>query len=83
MRIVDSNGNTLSTYDLEAGYLIDTHIIKESALPIDNISKFAWADDDYEAVKMYIKRNERESNQTEPDVWSQMAEAIRNGVNSV
>ena len=36
---------------MENGYYIETIRIKDSATPIDNITKFAYYDDDYETVK--------------------------------
>lgn len=54
MRIVNRNFETITEYDLSAGTLQTTTVIKENATPIDNIKKFAWADDDWEEVQMYI-----------------------------
>lgn len=54
MRIVDENFNTITEYDLSKGRLEETFTIKEDVTPIDNIEKFAWADEDYEKVQMYI-----------------------------
>jgi hypothetical protein len=34
--------------DLEKGFLVPFQVIKEDATPIDNATKFAWTDDDYE-----------------------------------
>lgn len=56
MRILDENGNELTEkqIDLEKGTLsIPTQIVKADAEPIDNITKFAWNDDDYEEVQYY------------------------------
>lgn len=54
MRVVDENANTITSYDLSLGNLVETSVIKVDAEPIDNVTKFAWADDDYEEVLMYI-----------------------------
>lgn len=54
MRIVNENFETITGYDLSKGYLVTTTAIREDAEPIDNINKFAWADDDYEEVQMYV-----------------------------
>ena len=54
MRVVDSNGNTLTEYNLTAGHLVSTTVVRENAAPIDDITKFAWADEDYEQAQMYI-----------------------------
>lgn len=42
------------------GYYIKETIIKEDATPIDNVTKFAWADDDYEIVKTWHEYTEEE-----------------------
>lgn len=54
MRIVNRLFETIADVDLENGVLVPTKAIKENAKPIDNITKFAWADDDFEDVEMYI-----------------------------
>lgn len=54
MRVVDSGLRPIETYDLNTGHLVDILLIKEDALPVDNITKHAWADDDYEPAKMYV-----------------------------
>ena len=55
MRIIDENYDTIqeSEADLEKGFLVNALSVREDAKPIDNITKFAWSDDDYEEVKMY------------------------------
>ncbi len=53
MRIVDENMNELANPDMAAGHLVPAVVIKPDALPIDNITKYAWADEDYEHVKIY------------------------------
>lgn len=56
MRIVNIKHETIdeSEVDMTKGSLIKTVIIREDATPIDNVTKFAWDDDDYEEVQMYI-----------------------------
>lgn len=54
MRVVNENMETITEYDLTKGYLIPALVIKEDATPIDNETKFAWADEDYEDAQMYI-----------------------------
>lgn len=56
MRIVNIKHETIdeSEVDLTKGSLTKTIIICEDATPIDNVTKFAWDDDDYEEVQMYI-----------------------------
>ena len=55
MRIFDQDGNELqeSELDLSLGYLTKGTVIKEGAAPIDDVTKFAWDDDDYEQVPYY------------------------------
>ena len=55
MRVLDENTfKELENYDLSSGYLIKSEIIKKDAVPIDNKTKFAWDDDDYEEVMLYV-----------------------------
>lgn len=55
MRVLDENTfKELKNYDLSSGYLIKSEIIKKDAAPIDNKTKFAWDDDDYEEVMLYV-----------------------------
>lgn len=54
MRVVNENFETLTEYDLTAGYLVPAVVIREDAAPIDGETKVAWADEDYEEARMYI-----------------------------
>lgn len=54
MRVVNKNFETITEYDLSLGRLENARAVKEYATPIDNVEKFAWADDDWEEVQMYI-----------------------------
>ena len=54
MRVINSIGEDLTSYDLDNGYLIDRLAIRKDAAPIDNVVKFAYTLDDYEPVKMYV-----------------------------
>lgn len=54
MRVVNTKFKTITEYDLTTGRLVSTFAIKEDAEPIDNVKKFAWADEDWEEVQMYI-----------------------------
>ncbi|HIT33631.1 MAG TPA: hypothetical protein IAC31_03265 [Candidatus Faecousia intestinigallinarum] len=58
MRIIDENGNTLTHYDLTTGYLLPATAIREDALLIDNQTRWAWSEEDYEPVQMYLPRRE-------------------------
>ena len=55
MRYFDESGNELheSEIDLTLGYLSEGIAIKVDAEPIDNETKWAWADEDYEVVQYY------------------------------
>lgn len=53
MKIVDSNMNELINPDLTVGRLEPAVVIKPDAVPIDNVTKHAWADDDYVLVNVY------------------------------
>lgn len=54
MRVINQNKETIMEYDLTAGMLVPATVIRENAAPIDNVKKFAWADEDYEEVQMYV-----------------------------
>lgn len=54
MRTVNQRGETITDYDLSKGVLTPAKVIREDAAPIDNVIKWAWADDDYEDVMMYV-----------------------------
>lgn len=62
MRIINENHETIneSDVDLSKGQLLPATAIREDATPIDDIEKFAWADDDYEEVQMYVLNSEPE-----------------------
>jgi uncharacterized UPF0160 family protein len=46
---------TLEDCDLTLGLLSPYLVVKADATPIDNVTKFAWSDDDYEEAQMYIQ----------------------------
>ena len=54
MRVINQNRETITEYDLSKGYLVPVKLIREDATPIDNKTKWAWADEDYEDGQMYI-----------------------------
>lgn len=60
MRIVDENMNELVNPDLTIGWLDPAVIVKPDAEPIDNITKHAWSDDDYEFIKVYRQYTQAE-----------------------
>ena len=57
MRLVDKYFKDIkeTDIDLTKGYITTTLAVKADAEPIDDISKFAWNDDDMEEVQMYIE----------------------------
>ncbi len=56
---------------MEKGYYKTTIRVKKDAIPIDNITKYAWNDDDYETVEVFVEYTEEE-----------MAEIVRREVAS-
>ena len=74
MRIVNEKHETINEADadLTRGELINAIAIKEDAEPIDNVNKWAWADEDYEEVLIYIPK----ANNTPYTLFKQM---INNG----
>lgn len=64
MRIVNESFETITEYDIDKGYLVPTVAIREDATPIDNVTKWAWYDEDYEEVQMYVLYPEQTA--TEP-----------------
>ena len=48
---------------MENGYYTTVICIKKDAIPIDNITKYAWDDDDYEEIKEFVKYTEDELNE--------------------
>lgn len=42
------------------GYYTSEVRIKKDAIPIDNVTKFAWDDDDYETVEVFVEYTEEE-----------------------
>ena len=55
MRYVNENLEDIdeSEVDLSKGYIGQAILVKKDAKPIDNITKFAWTDEDFEEVPMY------------------------------
>lgn len=62
MRIVNEKYETINEteVDLTKGYLQSATVIKEDAEPVDDVVKFAWTDDDYEEVQMYVLNKKSE-----------------------
>ena len=57
MRILDQQGveRTEAECDLTAGVLVEETIIRPGAAPINNVTKFAWAEEDYETILRYVE----------------------------
>ena len=70
MRILNEQDEelTLDQCDLETGYLREETIIRPDAAPIDDITKFAWADEDYETIQRYVTVPE-EQRQAQRIAW--------------
>lgn len=73
MRVVNQNFETITEYDLTAGKLIPSIAVKEDAEPIDNVTKFAWHDEDYEDVQMYIPYPVKTAEQKIAELKSQLS----------
>lgn len=57
MRILNEQGEELNEAecDLTMGFLRQETVIRTQAAPIDNITKFAWTDEDYETIQRYVE----------------------------
>ena len=58
--IYDESGNPIESPDLTLGYVTEQTVVREDAEPIDDVTKFAWADDDYETRQVYVPYTEDE-----------------------
>lgn len=69
MRLLDENNNEITTSDcdLSVGYIQKEIVVRPDASPIDNETKFAWDNDDYEEIQRYIVVPEEVRRQTEID----------------
>lgn len=52
--IYDESGEIVENPDLSLGYVTEQTVVREDAAPIDNVTKFAWDDDDYETRNVYV-----------------------------
>ena len=73
MRVINQNKETITEYDLTAGKLVPVTVIREGAAPIDNAKKFAWADEDYEDVLMYVPDPVKTTKQQIAELKAQLA----------
>ena len=53
MIVLNEAMEEITEYDLTRGSLTETVRIRPDAQPIDNVTKFAYADEDYEAVMIF------------------------------
>ena len=62
MRILNEQGQTLAEdqCDLTVGELRQETIIRTDAVPVDDVTKFAWTDGDYETILRYVAVPETE-----------------------
>lgn len=80
MRIFDENYNEISEndVDLSKGKLVEGTILRIDAAPIDNKNKWAWDDDDYEKIQVYVLNPEPEETadviNTEDTILDMMAD---------
>lgn len=52
--IYDESGNPIESPDLTLGYVTEQTVVREDSAPIDDVTKFAWADGDYETRRVYV-----------------------------
>lgn len=67
MRVVNQDLQTIADYDLRKGRLVQAKAVREDATPIDNVIKWAWAEDDYEDVMMYVETPEETEEYVSPE----------------
>ena len=69
MRVVNVNFETITEYDLSKGELLEVTTLREDAVPVDNVTKFAPDNEDWEQALMYVPYPESaESEPTTDDV---------------
>lgn len=66
MRILDEQNIELTENDIDltTGFVMQETIIRPDACPIDDLTKFAYADEDYETILRYIVIPEEQKNAT-------------------
>lgn len=67
MRVVNQDLQTIADYDLRKGRLVQAKAVRDDATPIDNVTKWAWAEDDYEDVMMYVETPEEIEEYVSPE----------------
>lgn len=58
MRIVDEHGREIHDPDLNNGHLVEYQLLRDGIEPVDDEKKFAYAEDDWENVLLYIETPE-------------------------
>ena len=53
MRIVDFDGRDVPNPDMGSGIVVPGTAVRKGAEPIDDVSKLAWSESDYEDVLVY------------------------------
>ena len=72
MRVINTKFKTLESYDLSLGRLVETKALREDAVTPDCITKFAYTEDDYEQVQMYIPYPEQTTTQKIAELKKQL-----------
>lgn len=76
MRIIDENGNEVSDVDESKGQLTNATVIRQDAAPIDNETKWAWDDDDYEEVLVWHEYTEEELSERDSVTLDDVTDAL-------
>lgn len=67
MRIVNEKFETITEYDLSKGELLEVTTLRDDMIPVDNVTKFAPADEDWEQAMMYVPYPEHDAEPTQLD----------------
>lgn len=67
MRVVNERFETITEYDLSKGELLEVTTLREDMIPVDNVTKFAPADEDWEQAMMYVPHPESDVEPTQLD----------------
>ena len=83
MRVVNEKFETITEYDLSKGELLEVTTLREDMIPVDNVTKFAPDDEDWEQAKMYVPYPESiapaPAPAGEPVTWEELDEAYQAG----
>lgn len=80
MRVVNEKFETITEYDLSKGYLMPAMDIKEDAIPVDNITKFAWDEEDYEEIRIYVEYPEKTPEEAVAELREEKLQALLDAV---